>query len=221
MEDTAAEIVVGPSSEPSWLVLQQSWNPGWTATVDGEDLGEPVLINGFANAWLLPASTSSRQITFDWTPQRTVTIALWLSLIAGVIVLALAVGLRRPSDEPVAATGRRVPRLVLGGVLAVAVIAFAGPLVAIAAAAIAAASSRWRWLPVVVVSACFAVVGAGIAAFEWRYDFPAAPDWPSRFTWASPIVWLAVVTVVVAAFRPAIARPAPAMDEAVIGGVEQ
>ena len=220
MEDTAAEIVVGPSSEPSWLVLQQSWNPGWTATVDGEDLGEPVLINGFANAWLLPASTSSRQITFDWSPQRTVTIALWLSLIAGVIVLALAVGLRRPSDEPVTATGRRVPRLVLGGVLAVAVIAFAGPLVAIAAAAIAAASSRWRWLPVVVVSACFAIVGAGIAAFEWRYDFPAAPDWPSRFTWASPIVWLAVVTVVVAAFRPAIARSAPAMDEAVVGSVE-
>jgi hypothetical protein len=73
----------------------------------------------------------------------------------------------------------------------------------------------------VVVSACFTIVGVGIAAFEWRYDFPAAPDWPSRFTWASPIIWLAVVTVVVVALRPAIAKSAPATDEAVVGAVEQ
>jgi hypothetical protein len=67
----------------------------------------------------------------------------------------------------------------------------------------------------VVVASCLAVVGVGISALEWRYDFLAAPDWPSRFGWASPIVWLAVVTVVVAALRPALTRPTPASDEAV------
>ena len=59
---TSLELTVGASDGPTWLILEQSWNAGWTATVDGEDLGVPVLINGFANAWLLPASTSSRTI---------------------------------------------------------------------------------------------------------------------------------------------------------------
>ena len=219
---TAFELTVGPSAEPTWLVLQQSWNPGWTARSDGQDLGEPVLINGFANAWLLPASTTPREIVLDWAPQRTVTVTLWLSLAAGVIVLALAIGLRRHREDRVEVSeGRRLPRLALGIGLAFAVVVFAGPLVALAAAAIAAASLRWRWMPVVVVSICLGVVGLGIAALEGRYDFPAAPDWPSRFTWAAPIVWLAVATVVIAALLPAIARSAPATDEADVGPIEQ
>ena len=218
---TSLEVTVGPSDGPTWLILQQSWNAGWTATANGNDLGTPVLINGYANAWLLPASTADRQIALDWAPQRTVTIALWLSLAAGVIVLALAIGLRRPNDEPQDADGRRaIPRLALAICLSLTVVVFVGPLVAIVAFAIAAAATRWRWLPVVVVTTCLAVVGVGISALEWRYDFLAAPDWPSRFGWASPIVWLAVVTVVVAALRPALRRSTPAHDEAAVAPVE-
>ena len=150
------------------------------------------------------------------------TIALWLSLAAGVIVLALAIGLRRPSDEPAGrpTVGRPVPRLALAVGLGLAVVVFAGPLVAIVAFAIAAATTRWRWLAAVVVTTCLAVVGVGISALEWRYDFLAAPDWPSRFGWASPIIWLAVVTVVVAALRPALSRSTPAHDEAAVAPVE-
>ena len=218
---TSMKLTVGPSDEPTWLVLQQSWNSGWTATAENDDLGAPVLINGYANAWLLPASTTERQIVLDWTPQRTMTIALWLSLAAGVIVLALAFGLRRRRDEPQdVADGRRVPRLVLGICLGLAVVVFAGPLVAIAAFAIAAATARWRWLAPAVVTACLAIVGVGISALEWRYDFPAAPDWPSRFGWASSIIWLAVVTVVVAALRPALAQSTPTPGEAAAVPVE-
>ena len=218
---TSLKLTVGPSDEPTWLVLQQSWNSGWTATAENDDLGAPVLINGYANAWLLPASTTERQIVLDWTPQRTMTIALWLSLAAGVIVLALAFGLRRRRDEPQdVADGRRVPRLVLGICLGLAVVVFAGPLVAIAAFAIAAATARWRWLAPAVVTACLAIVGVGISALEWRYDFPAAPDWPSRFGWASSIIWLAVVTVVVAALRPALAQSTPTPGEAAAVPVE-
>ncbi len=55
-----------------------------------------------------------------------------------------------------------------------------------------------------VVLTCFVFVGVGVSALEWRYDFPAAPDWPSRFSWAAPIVWIAVATVVIEAFRPAL-----------------
>jgi arabinofuranan 3-O-arabinosyltransferase len=218
---TSLELTVGPSDGPTWLVLQQSWNTGWTATAEGDDLGAPVLINGYANAWLLPASTTARQIALDWTPQQTVTIALWLSLASGLIVLALAIGLRRPRAEPEDVDGGRpVPRLVLTASLGLAVVVFAGPLVAIVAASVAAATTRWRWLAAAVVTTCLATVGVGISALEWRYDFLAAPDWPSRFGWASPIIWLAVVTVVLAALRRALSRSTPAHDEAVGAPVE-
>ena len=38
-----------------WLVLGQSINNGWRATVNGtgKNLGTPVLIDGFANGWLV------------------------------------------------------------------------------------------------------------------------------------------------------------------------
>ena len=50
--DRADVQVTGATpGEPFWLVLGQSYNPGWTATVDGDDLGEPVLVDGFANGW--------------------------------------------------------------------------------------------------------------------------------------------------------------------------
>lgn len=218
---TSLKVTVGPSVGPTWLILQQSWNAGWTATADGDDLGAPVLIDGYANAWLLPASTTARQIVLDWTPQRSVTIALWLSLAAGVIVLALALGLGRRRNEPEDTDGSRpIPRLALAAGLGLAIVVFAGPLVAVVAVAIAAATSRWRWLPALVVTSCLAVVGVGISALEWRYDFLAAPDWPSRFGWASPIIWVAVVTVVIAALRPAFVRAAPAPDEAAVATVE-
>jgi arabinofuranan 3-O-arabinosyltransferase len=220
---TSFELTVAPSDTPSWLILQQSWNAGWTAHADGEDLGEPVLINGYANGWLLPAAATSRQIVLDWAPQRTVTVALWFSLAAGIIVLALAAGLRRrPDDDPAdVATGRRVPRWALAICLGAAVVVFAGPLVALVAAALAALSERWRWLPAVVVVACLGFVGVGISALEWRYDFPAAPDWPSRFSWAAPLVWIAIVTVVVAAFRPALLESGPPSGEPDVEPVEQ
>lgn len=223
ISSTSLELAVDASDTPTWLILQQSWNVGWTAHADGADLGEPVLINGYANGWKLPASPTSRQIVVDWAPQRTVTVALWLSLAAGIIVLALAVGpRRRPDDEPASVvTGRRVQRGVLGICLALAVVAFAGPLVAIAAVALAALSVRWRWLPTVVVVTCLTIVGVGISALEWRYDFPAAADWPSRFSWAAPTVWLAIVTVVIATLRPALVGSDPPSGEPDVESAER
>jgi arabinofuranan 3-O-arabinosyltransferase len=220
---TSFELTVAPSDTPSWLILEQSWNAGWTAHADGEDLGEPVLINGYANGWQLPAAATSRQIILDWAPQRTVTVALWFSLAAGIIVLALAAGpRRRPDDEPAdVVTGRRVPRSALAICLGAAVVMFAGPLVALVAGALAALSARWRWLSAVVVVTCLGFVGVGISALEWRYDFPAAPDWPSRFAWAAPLVWIAIVTVVVAAFRPALVEADVPSGEPVVESVEQ
>ncbi len=93
---------VTATGEPFWLVLGQSLNPGWRATVDGRDLGPPTLVNGFANGWRVePSGESAMAVTFEWTPQRTVNLALGLSLaallvIAGILVVA---GTRRRRDR--------------------------------------------------------------------------------------------------------------------------
>ena len=60
MADTRLQLTVEPSEADSWLVLAQSWNAGWTATINGELLGAPVLIDGYANGWLLSGSNTER-----------------------------------------------------------------------------------------------------------------------------------------------------------------
>lgn len=207
---TAIEVVVGPSSEPSWLILEQSWNPGWEAIADGKSLGEPVLIDGYANGWLLPASEADLKVTMEWTPQRTVRLGLWFSLAAGLLVLGLAIGARRGRERP---RGERWPTWVVQVGLVVAVAALAGPLVAVAVAAIVIAARRWRWLPAAVVIGAIGVTAAAVMAFEWRYDYPADPDWPSRFAWTAPLVWIAVATVVVGALLGPLPTPSDAPSE--------
>lgn len=215
---TSFELQVAASAEPAWLILRQSWNPGWTATVDGVELDPPVLVDGFANGWLLPASSSPRQIALEWTPQRTMRLALWFSLFAGVGIVALVVADRRRADRrravpPAAASvARRPSRPVVLALLAgllVGIAFFAGPLVAVGGLAVAIFGSRWRWLAPVVVAVTILGSGAAVVLLQWRYGYAADPDWPNRFAWTSSIVWLGVVAAIVTAFESHRCTPAP------------
>ena len=218
IEDFSAtdfDVEVGPSTEPSWLILEQSWNEGWTATIaagDGDggthDLGAPVLINGYANGWILPTSETARAVHLEWKPQRVVRLALWASLIAGIGIVALAVFSRRPprvdSDlarrRDRAAARKRSPLLAI---LLVALIGFlAGPIVAVWAAVTLVVAQRVRWFALATVLVAGSIVAGSIVALEWRHDYPLGPDWPDRFGWTSPLVWIAVATVVVSAIMP-------------------
>ena len=64
---------------PFWLVLGQSNNAGWKATVAGKDAGQSTLVNGFANGWLIKPGTKDFDVTLTWTPQTRVWIALAIS----------------------------------------------------------------------------------------------------------------------------------------------
>ncbi len=93
------------TSAPFDLVLGESLDKGWTATVvGGRSLGPPTLVDGFANGWRIdPADLGGAlqdgrlDVVLTWTPQARVDAALLVSL-AGILfclVLALVPARRR------------------------------------------------------------------------------------------------------------------------------
>ncbi len=91
---------VNTDGRPFWLVLGQSHNDGWEATVDGTTLGPSTLVNGFANGWVVhPARAGTFEVVLRWTPQRQVWIGIAVSLVAIVLCLVLVVRRRRRSSS--------------------------------------------------------------------------------------------------------------------------
>ena len=81
---------------PFWLVLGQSHSLGWTASMDGlGDLGEPELVDGYANGWWIdPGEVAELTVQLRWWPQRVVNVTIVASGVAALVCLGLAV--RRP-----------------------------------------------------------------------------------------------------------------------------
>jgi arabinofuranan 3-O-arabinosyltransferase len=116
---SSMDVEVHGAAEPFWLVLGQSVNDGWTASVDGGDaLGHSKLIDGYANGWYVdPQGRSDFSVSLEWEPQRGVWLALALSAAFLLLCLGIAlVGWWRareavPAVEP-AGAGAPLPELV-------------------------------------------------------------------------------------------------------------
>lgn len=100
--DTALLFAVSgirADTPPFALVLGQSINAGWQASIGGRSLGPAILADGFANAWrvtpALIANSLSKQgtttIELRWTPQRRVNYAIVVSALAIVACIVLAI----------------------------------------------------------------------------------------------------------------------------------
>jgi arabinofuranan 3-O-arabinosyltransferase len=95
---TVSKVSTTPGTVPFDLILGESINKGWTATVGGgPGLGRPVLIDAFANGWRIDPVALARyvhdgnlNVTLVWTPQKTVDWSVWISTLAIVICLVLA-----------------------------------------------------------------------------------------------------------------------------------
>ena len=210
---TSFDLTVTGDGEPFWLVLRQSHNAGWHATVDGlGDLGEPVLVDGFANGWYVdPDGAAEVRVALDWTPQRVVTIALWLSALSALACLVLVAAGRRWSPtldtggEPRLASPARYDGTARSarGVVAVVVSAVAAALVAapvvglavLVAGIVALAAGRWgRAVLTGGAAVAFAAAVALVLAEQVVGDAPP-PDftWPTNFHTSHLLAWLALL----------------------------
>jgi arabinofuranan 3-O-arabinosyltransferase len=218
--DTRMRVHVSGADDPFWLVLGQSQSPGWKATVAGGDsLGPSQMVDGYANGWFVSDPAHEFDVVLEWTPQRRVWTAIWVSLAAVLVCIAIAcagfVRARRrgrgdrtdPRDAeatlewPVPARGAVAPPRgrarvlvpLLAGLVAALVIApWAGLLVALLLLGM-----QWRpRLRVVLVlgpSLLLALAAAYIVYLQRHFRFPSLFEWPTLFPYARPLAWLAVV----------------------------
>jgi hypothetical protein len=201
--------------EPFWLVLGQSHNPGWTATVDGESLGEPALVDGFANGWLITPDSASFQVEMRFAPQQRVNLAIVVSLVSALACLALAV--RRPRTvvnapsslaEPYSsvlafrydgALPSRRTALWTGVGVGLLGLVLAGPFVGIVIGLAAGAGARhetFRRYLLLGSPVALAVCALYVLYVQARWSPPPFFDWPIEMRRPHPIGWLAVLLLV-------------------------
>ncbi len=152
------EISIGPGSA-SYVALASNFNPGWTATLNGNHL-PPVRIDGWQQGWVVPAGHGGT-ITVTFSPDHIYRISLLvgLLLLAGLFVLAIVPSRYRRSSNPTAG-GWIPPGAVLVAGSAVVLILLGGPVALALVPAIVVARFWPRLLPWVVVAAiaCLGVV---------------------------------------------------------------
>ncbi len=91
---TGYDLEVPTADAPFWLAADQSWSTGWHASVNGKPLPAPQVIDGYGNGWLIDPAVYGHgplRIHVSWQPQGTVWIAIWVSVIAVIVAIALLI----------------------------------------------------------------------------------------------------------------------------------
>jgi hypothetical protein len=197
---TSFDLRVTGAPGPVWLVLGQSWSRGWKATAEGNTLGPPVIVDGYANGWLVdPGPNGVIDVNLRWTPQRLVMAGFGLSAAGVILCLALAVlpiRRRRPvgahavdpmlrlrllrSGQPVPWPAALAASVVTGAVSGAAI----HPAVGAAVTVVALVSLRLpvgRAIPALGAVAGVATAGAFTVAKQLRNDYPADFGWTDFF----------------------------------------
>jgi len=86
---------VSSSATARWVVLADSRNPGWHATLEGKRL-TPRTYDGWAQAFVLPKEGGTLEIGFD---QGWRTVLLWVQLLGLILCVVLTFPSARSRDE--------------------------------------------------------------------------------------------------------------------------
>ena len=213
------EVRGATPGRPLWLELGQSFTPAWQASIDGRVVDGPVLIDGFANGWLVEPPSASFTVDLRFTPQRVVWVALAVSALAILVCLVLAfwpaprvpAGPAGPVEPPAAVENpwaypstvvttpaRRTRLAVLAG-LTLGTLVVAGAVVAVVTGLLAATALWWRrGRPLLLLGSPAAVVvtGSAVAAGQVVFAPPVGLQWPTLFEPLHRLGWLAVSLLV-------------------------
>lgn len=212
------KVRVDATDAPFWLVLGESNNAGWAASADGRNLGAPQLVDGYANGWRVTPSRDGgpMTITVTWTPQRAATLALWLSVIAGLACIGIVIAaLLRRRRLTAADVDVATPMTVLSDAFSPSALGFSTRSTVFTVAAVTVASallvrpwvglvvgaltlmaihrSRWRLLLRLGPAAIVAAIAVYMAAGQYLRHYPARFDWPSFYAAARIPAWIAVM----------------------------
>jgi hypothetical protein len=183
--------------------------------VNGEDLGPPVLVNGYANGWKLPKSDGPLEVRLEWTPQKVVNGGLIASVFGLLLCLVLALMPRRrltmadhadldPPPSPLTPRssanyiGQR-PGVTTTVVAAVATLLLAGAVVSVPAGAVLALAMviALRWRPSRLLVALLPGVMLGLSGIytilvQVRRGTRAGYEWPISLEELHQVGWGAV-----------------------------
>ena len=214
--DLSLHVTGATPGEPFWLVLGQSYSPGWSAALSGDSrVTGPQLVDGFANGWLVTPSRESFDATLTFTPQQGVDRALWLSLGAAVACIALALRpVRRAAAVAPAVPAAWAPAEALRfqgtcpspwrarviavglGVLAWFVAGPAVGLVVGVAAAVTARRADWRRWLLLASPASLALAGLYVILAQILRSPEPGLDWPFQMRQVHLLGWLAALLLI-------------------------
>lgn len=183
------EVTVAANANRRTLETYESFNPGWTASVGGQQL-QPVQVDGWRQGWLLPAGAAG-SVILDYGPNSLYRIGLLVGLGAVLILIALAAvaGRRVASDPAGPAAWSKViaASVVICALLTVGVIGSVVAVVLVGAAAWICAGRR-RFAAAITIG--LVLVAAAVELWSrW-------PDSRSEPTWVSSIQTFAVLCAV-------------------------
>ena len=219
---TGRTVEVAPCPDGCWVVLGEGYNTAWTASTDDGSLGEPTLVDGNANGWWIAPSDEPTTVTFTWTAQRTLDIALLASLLGILTCIGLVVAdRRRDADALLAAPPPRpfpparwtdepvgIATVVVTSVASALFIGWIWGGIALVVSLAALALRRQRLLAllgfvIVVVAQCIVVF-----VVHRERPYPTA-GFPIRFEWLHPWTLFGVVLLTCSALVPGRTRRTP------------
>lgn len=214
-------VEVEPTDSGFWLILAESYNPGWQATVrGGNDLGTARLVQGFANGWHLDATefTPGEPIVIDlaWAPQRAVR---WFFL-AGALFCLAGIGLAVLDRRGATSKSWSTPVTLNPGMSAhrnlstravllttMAVVAVVGSTTrsgiglvagAVVLVSLLAPQRRGiRFVPMVIATGSLGISAAYVVFQVIRYDIGSGGFWPGLFERVHLFGWMALAMLMV------------------------
>jgi arabinofuranan 3-O-arabinosyltransferase len=204
-------VAVPPCPTGCWVVLGEGFNDGWTARTSSGTLPGPELVDGNANGWWITPTDAATTVEIQWTPQRTLSIALFASLFSALAAIAIVVLDRRRSSDvaltaiaPELATWNPDARRSIGSLGAIAAVTaglVAGWVWAVPAVAVAVVAVVARRVRVLAIAGWLIVAGVSstvIFVVGVERPFPNA-GWPIRFEWLHGWTLLGIVLLMCSA----------------------